>query len=69
MLDKAIEIGSDSADLGLLEHDSGNPNLVRVATMPPREIGTVLVEPVFNCMRNLNIVFRFDQLISQVLGL
>ena len=35
----------DSLDLGLLQHDLGNENRIRVSGLPPRQVAAVLREP------------------------
>src|SRR5262245_60197826 len=42
---KALEVGDDRADRGLLQHDLGDPDPVRIARAPPREIAAVAPVP------------------------
>ena len=41
----SFEIGNNSLDLSLLEHDFGDPDGVGIARAPPREIAGVVVIP------------------------
>ena len=41
----SIIVRNDGSDLGLLEHDFGNENGVRIAGLAPGEIAFALVEP------------------------
>jgi hypothetical protein len=43
---KTPVIWNNRCDLGLLEHDLGNPNMVRIAGIPPRQLTFFLVVPV-----------------------
>lgn len=45
-LHPALPIGDDGFDLGLLEHDFGNPDGVSVAGATPREIAGILGKPI-----------------------
>ena len=42
----AFPVGNYRFDLGLLEHDFGNPNRVRIVRVPPWQIARVPIEPL-----------------------
>jgi hypothetical protein len=44
-------VGEDGFDLGLLQHDLGNPDGVRVFGPPPREVPGVRIKP---CQQRFN---------------
>lgn len=45
-LDKALEERDDRGDGGLLKHDLGDPNAIRIFVRAPREVASILPVPI-----------------------